>query len=41
MTKEDVTLGLVFVFGGFTLIVGLVWFWGVSLELLALLLGDD
>jgi len=29
------------VFGGFALIVGLVWFWGVGLEMVALLLGGD
>jgi hypothetical protein len=41
MTKEDVTLALVFVFGGLALILGLVWFWGVGLEMVVLLLGGD
>jgi hypothetical protein len=41
MTKEDVTLASVFVFGGFALIAGLVWFWRVGLEMVPLLLGGD
>ena len=37
--RRDTGVGLLV--WGFALIVGLVWFWGVSLELLALLLGGD
>jgi hypothetical protein len=41
MTKEDVTLASVFVFGGFALIGVLVSFWEVGLEIVVLLLGGD
>ena len=40
MTKEDVGLVLVFVFGGAALVLWLTWFWSISLEMVALLGGD-
>jgi hypothetical protein len=40
VTKEDITLALVFVFGGAALILWLTWLWGFFLESVAMLLGD-
>jgi hypothetical protein len=41
MTKEEVTLALVFVFGGFALIGVVLAIWSVGLEIVVLLLGGD